>query len=187
MIRVGAFDLFSESRTAQFWQFRELAQWPHEKGQGLLLAGSEKPQLPEIGLREPSRVENLIAEQELLGFTINGHPLDLHPGIAWETYCPIAEIGAYAGQRVTVAGLIIESRVHRQGDGRNMKFISLCDYTGILECELFADAYRRFGILTVRHPIIEVTGKIERFESGQGCTLSVQRIGAARRSRVNTG
>ena len=26
-----------------------------------------------------------------------------------------------------------------------MKFITICDYTGIIECEIFAQTYRRFG------------------------------------------
>lgn len=180
LIRVGAFDSFNEPRTAQFWQFRELAQWPEPGGQELLLSGAEKAVIPEIPLNEPTRFENLQAEQELLGFTVSGHPLDLHPNVAWDTYCPIEQLHCYEGQRVTVAGRIIEDRIHRQADGRNMKFISLCDYSGILECELFSDAYRRFGVMTVRHPIVEVTGKIVPFESGEGFTLAVQRIRPAR-------
>jgi hypothetical protein len=52
LIRVGAFDSFGESRTAQFWEFRELAQWPHVAGQGMLLGG-EKPALPLVPLSEP--------------------------------------------------------------------------------------------------------------------------------------
>jgi hypothetical protein len=42
LIRVGAFDSFGESRTAQFWEFRD----------GLLLGG-EKPALPLVPLSEP--------------------------------------------------------------------------------------------------------------------------------------
>jgi len=62
-----------------------------------------------------------------------------------------------------------------------MKFISLCDATGIIECELFADVYKRFGMETVRHPVIEVTGRVVPFANGNGQTLNVQRIGSARR------
>ena len=76
LIRVGAFDSFGESRTKQFWEFRELAQWPHVAGQGLLLGG-EKPVLPLVPLSEPDRTELLKAETELLGFAVSGHPLDL--------------------------------------------------------------------------------------------------------------
>ena len=37
-----------------------------------------------------------------------------------------------------------------------MKFITLCDYTGLIECEIFAQAYRRFGLVAVRHAVVEV-------------------------------
>ena len=180
LIRVGAFDEFGDSRPAQFWQFREFAQWPDEGGLGTLFVGHPKQQLPEISLTAPAYLENLRAEMELLGFTASGHPLDMYPDVAWNTYCPICELGSYLGAHVTVAGLIIEERIHRQSDGRLMKFISLCDYSGILECELFAGAYKRFGAQTLRHPIVEVTGKIVPLENGNGFTLQAQAVAKPR-------
>jgi len=104
----------------------------------------------------------------------------MYPDVAWNTYCPISELGSYLGEHVTVAGLIIEDRIHRQSDGRLMKFISLCDYSGILECELFAGTYRRFGVQTLRHPIVEVTGKIVPLENGNGFTLQAQSVAKPR-------
>jgi DNA polymerase III alpha subunit len=178
-IRVGAFDSFGESRTKQFWGFRELAQWPHVAGQGLLLGG-QKPVLPQVPLSEPDRTELLEAETELLGFTASGHPLDLYSDVQWNTYCPIADVGNYPRRRVTVAGMIVEERLHHQMDGRGMKFISVCDYSGILECELFANAYRRFGAETIRHPIVEVRSKVKPFGNRNGYTLQVETVRRAR-------
>jgi DNA polymerase III alpha subunit len=76
--------------------------------------------------------------------------------------------------------MIIEDRVHRQEDGRPMKFISVCDATGIIECELFADVYRRFGIETVRNPVVEIVGTVMPFANGNGHTLQVRRVAKAR-------
>ena len=146
----------------------------------LLAVAEQPPDPPAVPLSEPSRLERLRAEQELLGFTASGHPLDLYPDVAWDTYCPIARLAQFPDTTVTAAGLIIETRIHRQADGRNMKFLSICDPTGILECELFADAYRRFAVETVRHAVVEVTGIVTPFESGKGFTLHVQRLGKAR-------
>lgn len=84
------------------------------------------------------------------------------------------------GKRVSIAGIIIEDRIHRQEDGRPMKFISVCDATGIIECELFADTYRRFGIETIRNPVVEIVGKVVPFANGNGHTLQVQRVAKAR-------
>lgn len=64
----------------------------------------------------------------------------------------LAELHRYHGQRVTVCGLIIVSRHHMQQNGQPMKFISICDYCGIVECEIFAAAYRLYGLNTVRYP-----------------------------------
>ena len=183
LIRVGVFDSFGESRTRQFWEFRELAQWPHVAGQELRLGG-EKPVLPHVPLSEPDRTELLKTETELLGFAVSGHPLDLYSDVQWNTYCPIADVGNYPIRRVTVAGMIVEDRLHRQMDGRIMKFISICDYSGILECELFASAYRRFGVETIRHPIVEVRGKVKPFANRNGYTLRVEAVRRARAFRT---
>ena len=39
-IRVGAFDGFDLPRTTQFWHMQQLADWPHEGGQGMLFASA---------------------------------------------------------------------------------------------------------------------------------------------------
>ena len=57
-----------------------------------------------------------------------------------------------------------------------MKFISICDRTGIVECEIFAAAYRLYGLNTVRYPVVQVTGDVKPFDNGQGYTLEVLRV-----------
>ena len=52
-----------------------------------------------------------------------------------------------------------------------MKFLTLADWTGIVEIELFADAYRRYGLATVRHPVLEILAKVEQFGNGRGFSL----------------
>ena len=88
-------------------------------------------------------------ELELFGYIVSGHPLDLHPQVAWYTNCPIDELHRYPNQRVTVCGLIIVSAPTLQENGQPMKFISICDRNGIVECEIFAAAYRLYGLNTI--------------------------------------
>ena len=180
LIRVGAFDSFGLSRPRLYWQFCELAQWPAAAGQALLLAGSETPAMPPVPLAEPGHLQRLKDEQEILGFPVSGHPLAFFPGVRWDSYCPIASLRDNHGERVVIAGMIIEDRIHKQHDGRPMKFISVCDNTGIIECELFADVYKRFGVETIRHPVVEITGKVVPFANGNGHTLQVLAIRKAR-------
>ena len=57
-----------------------------------------------------------------------------------------------------------------------MKFISICDRSGIVECEIFAAAYRAWGIATVRFPVVQVTGTVRPFDNHQGFTLEVRQV-----------
>ena len=56
-----------------------------------------------------------------------------------------------------------------------MKFLTLADWTGKVETELFAQTYKSYGLATVRYPVLEVEAKVEPFENGRGFTLRVLR------------
>jgi len=176
LLRAGAFDGFGASRTEQFWELRALAPWT--AGQGLLLEA--KKAVPPVRRTEPDRLQKLRDEMELLGFTVSGHPVELFPEVAWDTYCPVGEVRNHAGRRVTTCGLVVAQRLHHQSDGRAMKFVSISDRTDILECEIFADAYRRCGGMLARWPVVEVTGRVEALGGSRGCVLRVENLRAAR-------
>jgi len=185
-IRVGAFDEFGTARTAQFWE----AQWLHrtfqgvkDSRQGWLLPPPGLERFPEVALKEPTRLERLIAENELFGFTVSAHQLELFPDVAWETYCPVSRLGAHVGQEVVTCGLVVEQRTHHQITGEPMKFLTLADWNGMVESELFAATYRSHGLATVRYPVLEVTAKVEPFENGLGFTL---RVACAGKPRLST-
>jgi DNA-directed DNA polymerase III PolC len=176
LIRVGAFDSFGSTRPQQVWQAHKLAQWPREGNQGILFAGDSLVTWPTLPLSEPAYLDRLRAEMDLLGFTVYGHPLDLYPDVHWDEACPIAELGSHAGQMVTIMGMIVADRVFQQSTGEPMKFLTLCDRTGMVETELFAEQYRRFGIQTVRYPVIRLTGKVTPYPNGNGFNLEVIRV-----------
>ncbi|MFO1485537.1 MAG: DNA polymerase III subunit alpha [Verrucomicrobiaceae bacterium] len=175
LICAGAFDRLGGNRTEQFWRCLHASQ-DATAGAGWLFHGGAEADIRATFREEPTALQKLQDELELFGFTITGHPLDLHPQIAWSTYCPISELHRYPNQRVTVCGLIIVSRSHLQQNGQPMKFISICDRTGIVECEIFAAAYKAYGLATVRYPVVQVTGDVKPFDNGQGFTLDVRRV-----------
>jgi len=185
LIRVGAFDEFGQSRTAQYWQFKSLERTAQQcepgKAHGRhthqlwLLPPGNLERLPGVPLNEPSHLERLQAEEELLGYAVSGHPLELFPDVAWETYCPINRLGNYQGQEVVTCGLVIEQRLFHQVTGEPMKFLTIADRTGIIETELFAKTYRSYGLNTVRYRVLEITAIVEPFENGRGHTLRVLR------------
>ena len=183
MVRAGAFDEFGETRTRQFWQAQHLLKTfgaTKEPNQGWLLPPPGLEQLPGIPLDEPTRLERLQSETELFGFAVGGHPLELFADVAWDTYCPVNRLGDFMGQTITTCGLIVEQRTHHQITGEPMKFLSLADWTGIVETELFAATYKSYGLATVRYPVLEVEARVEPFDNGRGFSLRVLRAGPPR-------
>ena len=131
--------------------------------------------MPSVPLAEPSRLQRLRDEEELLGYPASGHPLELFPDIAWETYCPVNRLGDHVGEQVVTCGLVIEQRLFHQATGEPMKFITIADWTGMVETELFARTYQSYGLNTVRYRVLEITATVEPFENGRGFTLRVLR------------
>jgi DNA polymerase III alpha subunit len=199
MIRAGGFDEFGQTRTRQFWDSRRLLQYgsgeQNTEARNLefdIDVGRnpvaeffmENPAL----LREPTRRERLEAETELFGFAVSGHPLELFADVAWDTYCPVARLGEHVGETVVTCGLVVEQRTHHQITGEPMKFLTLADWTGMVETELFAQTYKNYGLATVRYPVLEVTATVEPFENGRGFSLRVFRAAKPRScSATNAG
>jgi DNA polymerase III alpha subunit len=191
MVRAGGFDEFGLTRTRQFWEIQQLQKMenrnPRAEAGNLefdLDAGRSPvakffAQNPTL-LREPTRREQLEAETELFGYAVSGNPLELYADVAWDTYCPVARLGEHVGETVMTCGLVVEQRTHHQITGEPMKFLTLADWTGIVETELFAQTYRSYGLATVRYPVLEVTATVEPFDNGRGFSLRVLRAGKPR-------
>jgi error-prone DNA polymerase len=196
LIRVGAFDAFGQTRTTQYWEFKSLcATRLHPPSSGFrppssgfrpplqlwLFPPGNLDHLPSVPLAEPGRLQRLRWEEELLGFPASGHPLELFPDIAWDTYCPVSRLGEHLGEQVVTCGLVIEQRLFHQTTGEPMKFLTLADWTGMVETELFARTYQSYGLATIRYRVLEISATVEPFESGRGYTLRVLRAGKPRK------
>ena len=153
---------------------------PPSSSQLWLLPPGNLDRLPAVPLAEPDRLQRLRWEEELLGFPVSGHPLELFPDVAWETYCPVNRLGEHLGQQVVTCGLVIEQRLFYQATGEPMKFLTLADWTGVVETELFARTYQSYGLNTVRYRVLEISATVEPFANRRGFTLRVLRAGKAR-------
>ena len=145
-----------------------------------LLPPGDLDRLPSVPLIEPNRLERLRAEEELLGYPVSGHPLELFPNIAWDTYCPVNRLGEHIGEQIVTCGLVIEQRLFHQATGEPMKFLTIADWTGIIETELFARTYQSYGLNTIRYRVLEITATVEPYENNRGHTLRVLRAGKPR-------
>ena len=175
LLRAGALDGFQPSRTRLFWAWRRHGSFHGKTREEFPMFFSPDRNLPGQ-LEEPGRIQKLKDEMELLGFTASGHPLELYPEINWGRYVPIAALERHPDRRVLTCGLIVAERSHRQSDGRLMKFLTLADRTGMVETELFADAYRRWGAVAAQHPVVAVSGRVEPLANGNGFTLRVEKV-----------
>lgn len=70
------------------------------------------------------------------------HPLELFADMAWDTYCPVARVAENIGETVATCGLVIAQRTQHQITGEPIKLLTLTDWTGMVETELFAQAYK---------------------------------------------
>ncbi len=49
-----------------------------------------------------------------------------------------------------------------------MKFLTLADWTGIVETELFAQTHKYYRLAMARYPVLEVMAMVELFEDKRG-------------------
>jgi len=183
----GALDVFGASRPELFWQLRGLTRNVNVIDR--MLWDNARPAdvaTPPIALTSPSPRQIAQREMQLLGFPITIDPLtylgsdDDGGNIDWTHYVPVARLGEHVGRRAKVCGLMVSDRVNRTTGGELMKFVTLADRTGCVETNLFPRTYQRFGHLTVANPILAATGIVEPFESGNGLTLRVEKVGLPR-------
>jgi hypothetical protein len=90
------------------------------------------------------------------------------------------DFGEHVGETVVTCGLVVEQRAPHQITGEPMKFLTLADWTALVETELFAQTYKSNGLAPVRYPVLEVTATVEPFENGRGFSLRVLRAGKPR-------
>ena len=185
MIRVGAFDEFGESRTAQFWEVAATLPALRRPADRPARAGCCRPRVSSVcpRCRWPSRraASGWNGKRNYFDFAVSGHPLELHDEHRLGHLLPGLAAGpSTSAKQVVTCGLVVEQRTHHQVTGEPMKFLTLADWTGMVETELFAATYRTYGLVTVRYPVLEIAGRVEPFENGRGFTLRVLRASKPR-------
>ena len=116
----------------------------------------------DLGGEDWSLQQKMAAQQELLGISLEAHPLEL-------LIDKITAAGAISsldaleriGQRITVAGVRQTSHRSRTAKGDPMMFLTLEDLSGALDVVLFPDVYRRSRELLSSSSPVFVTGVME--------------------------
>lgn len=124
-----------------------------------------------------SLVQRVTAQQEILGTSLDAHPLELYPTqIAAAGAITTVEAAGKKGGKVCVAG--VRQSGHRSWTGRGdpMMFITLEDLEGTLDVVLFPDTYRRYRqVLSTSGPFF-VTGRIELDPAREEPLLRAEKI-----------
>jgi DNA-directed DNA polymerase III PolC len=126
--------------------------------------------------------QKVAAQQELLGVSLEAHPLELVARqIAAAGAVSTLEAAGRIGQRLTVAGLRQSGHRSRTAKGEPMMFLTLEDLSGMLDAVLFPDAYRQArGYIHGSGPLL-LTGIVEMDASRGEPLLRVERVRRADR------
>jgi DNA-directed DNA polymerase III PolC len=106
--------------------------------------------------------QKVAAQQELLGISLDAHPLELVAGKIFAAGAiPTVDAAGRVGQRVTVAGIRQSGHRSRTSKGDLMLFLTLEDLAGMLDVAVFPDVYRQVrSFIHSSRPLL-VTGVIK--------------------------
>ena len=118
--------------------------------------GDAVPELPELPLDDLVR-----GEFGATGLWFSAHPLDvLVPPTAHEGCTRAADLQHHVGQRVTVCGIPCAARRVESKTGGIVLFTTLADHSGLIECVLFPDTYKRWG-QHMRGEVVRAHGRVD--------------------------
>jgi DNA polymerase III alpha subunit len=169
LILSGALDALGPTRPELLWQLdMRYASLAAGRGGELFRAGEENKedhvgaQHPPCKLPDYAPPERLGQEEYALALTPSAHPLAvLRAGLGRPDLVLNNRLDDHVGKEVTIAGILVASRRARTKTGEFMKFISLEDETGLVECVLFPEAYQRYGHLLIRRGPYLARGRVE--------------------------
>jgi error-prone DNA polymerase len=131
----------------------------------------------DTGGEDWSLEQKMAAQQELLGISLEAHPLELLADKIAAAHA-ISSLDALEriGQRVTVAGVRQTSHRSRTAKGEPMMFLTLEDLSGALDVVLFPGIYRRAQEVLSSNAPVFVTGLMEMDDSRGEPFLKAEKV-----------
>ncbi|HMI32363.1 MAG TPA: DNA polymerase III subunit alpha [Candidatus Limnocylindrales bacterium] len=112
-------------------------------------------------------------EVETLGLLLSAHPLEPYErAMRGRGVIAAKDLARHAGERVSVLGWHVTSKLVHSKDERLMEFIGFEDTTALYDATFFPDAYERFCHLLTTHRPFLLTGRVE--EDFGVCALTVE-------------
>jgi DNA-directed DNA polymerase III PolC len=152
LVGCGACDAFDLPRAELHWRLRLLygaAGPPADRVRrtlfGTEVAGAGPPRAFPV-LRHETPEERVEGEMHLLGLAATAHPIAFFGAALRERNCvPSGRVAALGGRRVRIGGWKVVGRTVRAKGGGLMRFLTVEDAEGLVECVLFPDAWRRLA------------------------------------------
>ena len=181
LIKVGAFDSLGGTRKQYMSVYNDIFDHIHLEnkhnydGQMSLFDMIDEEEkeaynipLPSVG--EYDKEVLLSFEKEMLGVYVSGHPLDDYKEL-WNKRISTRTTDFILdeeyngtvvrdGEKVTVAGLVLEKKIKYTKNNDVMAFVTLEDLVGTLEIIAFPKAYRRFSDLLSEDNRIVISGRV---------------------------
>ena len=161
LVLAGAMDGLGFPRRQALWSLPSVHRpvGMPDGGLGLDIAPALAPVVPEF-----HEGEKLVLERRALGFATAGHPLAaLRTDLRKAGCLACADLQqARSRTRVTVAGLCLRPHRPPTRSGQVFVFLTLEDETGLAQVTVPPDAYEKCGRALFSHPLLAVTGMVER-------------------------
>jgi error-prone DNA polymerase len=185
LAQLGAFDtLHRESggtanRADLVQHLQSLQSKPAKKGAGIvegqlaLPLGDVELRNVKAGLPEPTTVENVRAELDLMAVDVSEHLMSSHRPLLDRLGVTTADklLGLRNGTEVLVAGVRIATQTPPMRGGRRVVFISIDDGTGCVDSVFFHEAQEHAGPLLFGTRLLLIRGTTRR-TGPRGISLS---------------
>jgi len=137
-----------------------------------------------ISLPSYSIEQRVINELEILRYAVSAHPLSLFKEIDSDPSITVSDdLEKKKDQKVKVAGWLVTMRRAPSKKGGYMKFVTIEDRKGLIECILFPDVYREFGSVLKGYGPYIVVGKVQSRVAGEANVI-VEKISKLKRDKV---
>jgi DNA-directed DNA polymerase III PolC len=193
LVRVGALDSIAHgwTRPMMLWEI-DRCEGHSRSGESGRSGRSDAPALLTVepsstppALREYNLEKRRRIEYELLGFTPDGHPMDLwRDRLARFRMAKSTDLSRLVGKTVVCAGMLTTSKPVSTIHDEPMEFATFDDGHGLIETVIFPDVYRTRGhVLFDQGPFL-IRGKVE--EEFGAVTLTVQQLERVERALART-
>lgn len=161
LIEGGAFDTFGYNRATLMHNLPTMIQSVEFSGQNINLFAEIEPKVTWV--KEWTLTEQLEREQEVLGFTLAGHPIDeyqeyIEKNPELKLLSAVHEMKAK--QRFKAIAYIKTIRIIRTKNNDLMAFVSVSDTESEAELIVFPQQYQRFSSLLIEQQIVLLDGTI---------------------------